>query len=308
MTTTTGATLAPAAPSQALAEQHPEHFDPPFERCGACGSADIQLWYRDWRGNDIWRCSDCAVQFQNPQYSAAYLNDYYGNYVKGKKDNPAAFYASHRYKVELLNRFTSAAASDRGRLLDVGCGKGFMLRAAADTGWTPEGYDVDADTTRMISGQTGIAIRTGDFTAIDWPEQHYDAIVLSHVIEHLKSPHAYLDVFERVLKPGGLLLVAAPNIGSFAARLKQWMERSGLRKKGVGDYYDTDHHLWYYTPTSLRRLLESRGYEVLYTRADRGARKLKTPRKRLIKRLLGFTETTILGSTFLVICRKRSQA
>lgn len=300
------ALLPKVAPPDALSERQPEWFDEPFKSCGACHSTDIQHHYRDWRGNDIWRCESCGVQFQNPQYSAAYLDDYYSTYVKSKKDNPAAFYASHFYKVQLLNRFSAGPADNRGRLLDVGCGKGFMLRASRDTGWTPEGYDVDADTTAMVAEQTGVSIQSGDFTAIDWPEAAFDAIVLSHVIEHLKSPHDYLDVFEKTLKPGGLLLVAAPNISSLASRFKQFMERLNIRKRNLGDYYDTDHHLWYYTPESLKKLLESRGYEVLYTRADRGARKLKTPRKRFMKRLWAFTETWILGSTFLVICRKKA--
>lgn len=276
-------------------------FDALRERCELCGSSAISLYHTDWRGNQIFRCADCNIQFQNPQYSADYLTEYYSSYTQPRKHLAPGTDASHRYHLDWLNRY----ADQPGKLLDVGCGKGELMVLAQDQGWQAEGYDVDPATTAVTAERIGMPVYSGEFDQVDFTGKSYDALVMIHVIEHLKSPHPYFRVFDSILKPGGLLMVAAPNLASPSARFKHWLEQRGWRKKLVGDYYDTDHHLWYYSRASLKHLLDQYGYDVLHARGDRGARKLSTPWRRFKRSLLSFMEPLLWSSAMMVVARKR---
>lgn len=287
---------------QPLYQLKPDNFDPIRTHCDLCGSSAITLHHTDWRGNQIYRCSECQVQFQNPQYSLAYLGEYYSQYTKPKPEMAEGMLASHRYRMKYVRKY----ADKPGVMLDVGCAKGELIEVAREQGWQADGYDVDPDTCAAVAQRINATIFSGlDFAGIDWQGRQYDALVMAHVIEHLKSPHPYFETFDKILKPGGLLVIAAPNLESFSSRFKLWQERMGLRKKKIGDYYDTDHHLWYYGPHSIRYLLDKYGYEILHIRADRGARRLKTRGRRIKKWLLGFLEPFFMGSTFMVIARKK---
>ena len=87
-------------------------------------------------------------------------------------------------------------------------------------------------------------------------KNHYDCIYFNHVIEHTKEPHNYLKRIHEILKPGGIFYVATPNINGIANKIKGLMDYSGLRKN-KGKHYDTWQHLFYFSPGSMKYLLES---------------------------------------------------
>ena len=126
---------------------------------------------------------------------------------------------------------------------------------------------------------------------------------MHQVLEHLKNPRSYLDKIYKLLKSDGYIFVAVPNINSISNRLKFFAEKVGVRTKNVGKYYDTSHHVVYYTPDTLVRLLENTGYEVLYKRNGHKTRPNQSRLKRWMMR--NFTESIFSQSTFFVIAKKK---
>lgn len=286
-----------------LYQQKPEHFEPIRTTCGLCNSPNIYKYHQDFRGNQIYRCRDCNIQFQNPQYNQAYLDDYYSGYIIPRPEYEKLHVLTDRYKLKYLHRYTGKP----GRLLDVGCGNGHLLKAAKAAGWDVTGYDVDPENTRKVSAELAVPIIHGQLQGIvEHASAHgqFDAIVLNQVLEHVKDPHEYFAMFEQVLKDGGHLMLAVPNINAFAARFKRFLEKVGIRKRKVGNYYDTDHHIWYYTRSSLTFLLKKYGYTPKCFRGDLTARRLRTPMQRLKSRLLAVFRIFLWESTFLVVSRK----
>jgi 2-polyprenyl-3-methyl-5-hydroxy-6-metoxy-1,4-benzoquinol methylase len=103
------------------------------------------------------------------------------------------------------------------RLLDVGCGSGDFLRVMRERGWDVLGVEPDpkaADGAR----RTGLDVRDGMLADAAFDDDMFDAIVLSHVIEHVHDPIALLQECARVLRPGGTLVVLTPNLHSVGHR------------------------------------------------------------------------------------------
>ncbi len=215
----------------------------------------------------------------NPQYSDAYLSAFYSHYLT--PDRP--FGAGPEYAaVESQRRVDNFATIEQcvpvGRLLAIGCGDGRELQVAQRRGWVVEGYDVDGATTAKLSEQMNIPIYTGELCQLGLPGETYDCVYLDQVLEHPKQPQKCLREAHRLLRPGGAMFVGCPNIASMACAAKGLLERLGVRRRRRGRYYGTEHHLFYYSPSVLRRILEQYyGFRVLWVRGDPLVRKKEYP-------------------------------
>ena len=249
-------------------------FSPRLEECPLCRSDALSLSKIDFNGIRIDRCRDCGVEFMNPQYTDHYLQDFYDQYQSdlakqhhfGEDLKPRELI--HTYNLAQIESFRKP-----GRFLSVGCGKGVDLQVAAARGWKAEGYDVDPEYVKTQSEAIGIPIRSGIFPELDYEENSFDCVYLNHVLEHPKNPGDYLEKIIVLLKPGGILYIACPNIGSPSGRIKNLLDALHLRKTRA-KHYDTWQHLFYFTPAKLSRVLERiYGFEILYQGSDVKARR-----------------------------------
>lgn len=274
-------------------------FDPPLGVCPLCGSPDVRSFDVDYRGTHISRCHACRVRFMNPQYTDAYLSAYYASYIPEGPRTPEARafrLAQKTANIELLERYMAP-----GRLFSVGSGDGVELTVAKSRGWSVEGYDVDDATTRRVSQQVGAPIHTGDLFSLPLATASFDCVYLDQVLEHPKQPARYLELARRLITPGGVLYLGVPNIESLASSGKYVLGRLGLSRRR-GRFYDTFHHLFYYAPSTLPRLLEQRfGFRVLTVLGDPKPRSQPTVATRLWDRTMRHAPR--LDSTFVVLAR-----
>lgn len=274
-------------------------FDPPLGVCPLCACTDVRAFDYDYRGAYISRCQGCRVRFMNPQYTDPYLAAYYASYVPEGPRTPEARafrLAQKTANIEMLERYMAP-----GRLFSVGSGDGLELTVAKSRGWTVEGYDVDEATTRRVALEVGARIYSGDLFTLPLASASYDCVYLDQVLEHPKQPARYLELARRLLKPNGLLYLGVPNIESLASRGKSVLGRLGLSRRR-GRFYDSFHHLFYYAPATLPRLLETRfGFEVVTVLGDPKPR----PRPTVATRLWdgAMRHAPWLDSTFVVLAR-----
>lgn len=105
-------------------------------------------------------------------------------------------------------------AGSRGRLLDVGAGSGWLVEHMNALGWQAEGLDFDPQS--VASARTrGLVFHQGGLPQQNFAEAAFDAVTMSHCIEHVHDPLAWLVEVRRILKPGGRLALATPNNASF---------------------------------------------------------------------------------------------
>lgn len=105
-----------------------------------------------------------------------------------------------------------------GRLLDVGCGNGTFLMLMAKLGWKVMGIEPDAIAARYAQDQ-GLEVVVGRLEDTKLEPESFDAITLSHVIEHIPDPVHVFKVLSCALKPGGVLVSISPNPCGMLSRI-----------------------------------------------------------------------------------------
>lgn len=136
------------------------------------------------------------------------------------------------------------------RLLDVGCGNGLFLKRISTLGWQATGVEPDP-AAAAAARREGLDVREGFLEEHTFPAETFDVVTLGHVIEHVHDPLMLIKTCRRVLKPGGVLWIATPNLAALGHRK--------FRKNWLG--LDAPRHLVLFTPRALRMLLERAGYE-----------------------------------------------
>ena len=100
------------------------------------------------------------------------------------------------------------------RLIEVGCGAGFFLKAAERAGWQVEGIELSAEASRFAIERLELPIRRERAEDAPIGPASFDAAAMFDVIEHLFDPRAVLAAIARALAPGGTLVISTPNIDS----------------------------------------------------------------------------------------------
>jgi SAM-dependent methyltransferase len=191
-------------------------------------------------------CRSCGLIYLNPRpYSwdiPRYYPESYAPFTRQKLSSRARTWLHSRSVNEL-----SHLVGSPNRVLDVGCGTGELLQAIRNGGNTNlTGVEPSRQAASIAIEQRGLDVRVGTLEQQQFPDASVDTVLLSHVLEHLPSPSNTMKEIERILKPGGAVVIWVPNARSFAARYlgRFWMG------------WDVPRHLYAFTPGSLYRLLE----------------------------------------------------
>ncbi|HYG33854.1 MAG TPA: class I SAM-dependent methyltransferase [Clostridia bacterium] len=203
---------------------------------------------------EICECSACGFTITSPQPAGGDMAQYY----------PAGYYGTPEERrfpwiVEKLQRMLYAqrarsveGATDgvRGKVLDIGCGRGLLLKAFQARGWEVQGTELSDQSARYARQVAGIPVKTGNLGDIGFPANHFDAITMWHVLEHVPDPRVLLREIFRILKPNGVLLVGVPDFGGWEARL--------FRDKWF--HLDVPRHVTHLTKDTLHKALSDTGF------------------------------------------------
>ncbi len=126
------------------------------------------------------------------------------------------FYLGHILGAEARGSALAALLPGTGRILEVGCGTGGLLAAAAREGRTIEGVDIAlrwlvVARRRLDDGGLSVPMMAASADRLPYPDASFDAVVADSVLEHLDDPAGAVREWARVLRPGGALVVWSPN-------------------------------------------------------------------------------------------------
>jgi SAM-dependent methyltransferase len=228
--------------------------------CCVCGASDTREYVRTWdRSHGLpgaftfVKCRGCGHVYLSPRPSRAEIGRYYPEtykeYVMGA-EKPGAFVRLNR-RYGLAKRCRVITRRRRpGRLLDVGCGAGVLLDAMRRRGWEVRGVDLTPAAVRIARQRYGLDVVEGTLEEAGFPSGHFDAVTLWNVIEHVPDPPATIREAARVLRPGGLLVMATPNVDALDARLfgPRWA------------LWEAPRHFNLFSPASLGLLLRASGF------------------------------------------------
>ena len=168
------------------------------------------------------KCRKCQLVYVNPIEKASRIND---NYSEMENIDASIIRRSRllatKSQVKLIKRYKSNTT-----LLDVGCGEGFFLFNASKAGYVTKGVELSRDAARYARKEFGMDVEAKPLEELQLVENHFDVVTLWVVLEHVPYPLPLLKEVHRMLKPGGLLAVSTPNVGSMLAKIlgKRWWE------------------------------------------------------------------------------------
>jgi 2-polyprenyl-3-methyl-5-hydroxy-6-metoxy-1,4-benzoquinol methylase len=247
--------------------------------CNLCGADNGLPLFQGWdRLHDqpgtfqVVGCQECGLIYLNPRPVQSDIVRYYpsdyGPYLApvraaqgrvSRWDARYGLYKRLRSIVALQPRAEGALAregSSARRLLDVGCATGDFLTFARERGWDVHGVELVDVAASFCRDVLDLPVITGDLLAAGYPTGYFDVVTLWNVLEHLYDPAATLLEIRRILRPEGLLVLAAPEVNSLDARI--------FGPAWVG--YDVPRHLYTFSRATLARLLAQNGFRVVRRR------------------------------------------
>jgi 2-polyprenyl-3-methyl-5-hydroxy-6-metoxy-1,4-benzoquinol methylase len=201
-------------------------------------------------------CDQCGVRYG--AHVPANLDDVYKNpaYVSYSKEDSDDHYDYRRERfgrerVQLLERHCQTLRDKK--LVDIGCGNGYFISVAKESCGQTFGTEFSDRLRTFAAKKTGLPIFSESLDQL--PETGFDVVTMFDVIEHVPDPNLFIAAVDRILNPGGHLLIFTPNFDSFGIRVM------GNRSSII----DPTEHIILYTLRSLRFLAARFGYQVVYT-------------------------------------------
>jgi 2-polyprenyl-3-methyl-5-hydroxy-6-metoxy-1,4-benzoquinol methylase/Zn ribbon nucleic-acid-binding protein len=227
------------------------------DRCPVCDGQEFRQAFEEppYR---VMRCVECGTAVVTPRvvdptsvYDAGYWRSRAAR-ESGYHDHRAAeplYLKTFRRRLEFVLRRRPRS----GKALDVGCAAGFCMAAVRDLGFEPYGVEVSGTIASHAREHFGFdTVHVGTIEDAPFAHETFDLITMWDVVEHVVDPRSLLSRARLLLKPDGLLVVETQNIDSPFARAlgRRW------------HHYKHAEHIYHFTPSSLRRLLEGTGFTV----------------------------------------------
>ena len=239
-----------------------------YTHCPCCGSASVfpALSAKDYTVSaelfEIWHCDDCTARFTQRVPDAVSIGPYYQSVNYVSHSDTAKGFINRLY--HLVRNYTlgskrklvqEVTGKKTGTLLDVGAGTGAFSNAMQLAGWKITALEPDDTARGNALTKYGLILQSPD-TLFTLDAEQFDAITMWHVLEHVHDLHGHLSQFQKLLKPGGRLLIAVPNYTSYDA--KSYREHWAA--------YDVPRHLYHFSPKSMQLLGNAKGFELVDTK------------------------------------------
>jgi 2-polyprenyl-3-methyl-5-hydroxy-6-metoxy-1,4-benzoquinol methylase len=195
------------------------------------------------------RCNRCNLLFANSIYDDDMVNKLYSD-------------SAFDYENELLGlkkTYTKclmsgmAILSNKNRMLDIGCGNGFMLEEAIKVGWkNVTGIELSSKAIDCANINIKQRIINKPFYSKYFNENHFDLIFSAMVIEHFTDINRFFSDVNKILRPGGVQVIIAHNESHFLSKL--------LKNKHP---IINDEHVSVFSPKTLEKILQKHNFEII---------------------------------------------
>lgn len=226
--------------------------------CPICDKKDyISLGYRE--GLQIVVCNNCDHVYVNPRLSVESVKDLYSmNYwseITVNHGNPSLKERAHFDYENAYYKLQRDVLDQKknGRLLDIGCSNGALIRRAIENGFHAIGIEPSPDVAQFAKETFGVDVVVGTIESSDLPNDHFDILLAHDVIEHVFDVNDFINGCFQKLRQGGMLVIETPTTDSvnFSYEGLNWM------------YCIPIEHINLFNQRNLIAKLEQVGFKIL---------------------------------------------
>ncbi|MEW6617667.1 MAG: class I SAM-dependent methyltransferase [Patescibacteria group bacterium] len=202
--------------------------------------------------DQIVKCRHCGLVYTNPRIKQEIMLDSCSQgddevYVSQEEGRKKTFQ-------EGLHWIKSKTHPTRKeKILDVGCAAGFFLSVAQEQGFEP--YGVELNAWLAEKGRTKFNLKnimTGTLEEARWKNDFFDYVTVWDVLEHVPNPLQTLQEINRITQKNGYIIISYPDYSSIFAKIfgRRW-------------WFLLSHHIYYFTPKTMKSMLEKAGYRII---------------------------------------------
>ncbi len=232
--------------------------------CSICGSLNFRHLYELPNGTIV-ECLECGIVSRETLVSGEladqlyedddYLDSPYFEVLKlGAKTNVEPYLVYNKVLQKLETK------TGKSRLLDIGCAYGAFMEIAGKKGWDVFGVDISKKATSYAVNERHLNVYHGTLEQARYPDHHFSVVTLWDVIEHLDRPLDTLREVNRILDPGGIVVVFTINQKSLINFVGHGLYKLTFNKAShpLVLLYDI-HHNFFFCQSTLVRLLRRAG-------------------------------------------------
>ena len=161
----------------------------------------------------------------------------------------------------ILNELGQRVPPAQRTLLDIGAHVGRFLDSARGAGWRAEGIELNPQTAAFAAHKTQLPVHQVNAQRLVLEGRRYGAVTLTDVLEHIPDPVETLTTIRKLLSAGGCAAVKVP---CGRNQLLKEHVRALLRKRHRISVADNLVHVSHFSPTSLRRALQTAGFSRVF--------------------------------------------
>ncbi len=216
------------------------------KNCFVCGGKELKKLGKYYIKHELVKCKSCGFVFNENIPSLDELNKHYSHYSYGSEGylSPITIKSYN----SLLDEFEKYRKV--GRILDVGCGRGWFLVEARKRGWEVYGTEYSEKAVELCKS-AGIKMFQGELDVNNFDGIEFDVITSFEVIEHINNPNEDLQKIHSLLRKEGLFYCTTPNFNS----LMRYYLKEDYNVIGYPE------HLSYYTKKTLNNVLVKNGFK-----------------------------------------------
>ena len=216
------------------------------KNCFICGNNELKKLGKYYLKHELVKCKNCGFVFNEKIPSLELLTEHYSQYSYGSKGYLSPI-TIKSYNI-LLDEFEKYRKV--GRILDVGCGRGWFLVEARKRGWEVYGTEYSEKAVELCKS-AGIKMFQGELDVNNFDGIEFDVITSFEVIEHINNPNEDLQKIHSLLRKEGLFYCTTPNFNS----LMRYYLKEDYNVIGYPE------HLSYYTKKTLNNVLVKNGFK-----------------------------------------------
>lgn len=231
--------------------------------CAVCGSDRLETFrdrLRDREGPSsetfrIVECLACGHRYLHPRPTRDEIGRYYRQGYAPFRDSKEGWKGRLlAWRARGWARRVARWTPQEGEVLEIGSASGRLLDALRERGFSTTGLE-PTPRAAAIAEERGHRVVVAPAEEAEWEPETFDTVVMMHVMEHLHEPAAVLAGLRRALRPRGRLFLTLPNVDSWVVRVF-----------GRHYFWEVPRHLQFFSPESLRRLLDREGFAIEHLR------------------------------------------